>query len=113
MRARRGENLACSRNITVHKKDTKSLHRWIGFRNDRQSLPVCCWPDQILCQGGVQRNGSNAGAKWIDEGTQILSPGNRVDGARRGHSRIFKKKHWIALKTGFYRTIILTYPGFQ
>ena len=87
MRARRGENLACSRNITVHKKGTKSLHRWIGFRNDRQSLPVCCWPDQILCQGGVQRNGSNAGAKWIDEGTQILSPDSRVDGARRGHSR--------------------------
>ena len=87
MRAKRGENLDCSRNFTVHKKDTKSLHRWIGFRNDRQSLPVCCWPDQILCQGGVQRNGSNAGAKWIDEGTQILSPDSRVDGARRGHSR--------------------------
>ena len=65
MRARRGENLDCSRNITVHKKDAKSLHRWIGLKNDRQGLPTCCLPDQILCQDGVQRNGSNADALVI------------------------------------------------
>ena len=47
------------------KKDTKHQHRWIGFKNDRQSLPVRCLPDQILCPDGVQRNGSNADASVL------------------------------------------------
>ena len=42
------------------KNNRKCLHRWIGLKNDRQGLPTCCLPDQILCPDGVQRNGSNA-----------------------------------------------------
>ena len=52
-----------ARAISKSTKDgIKNQHRWIGFKNDRQSQPVCCLPDQILCQDGVQRNGSNADA---------------------------------------------------
>ena len=60
-----GSQKNCSRDIKVHKKDRKCLHRWIGLKNDRQGLPTRCLPDQILCQDGVQRNGSNADALVI------------------------------------------------
>ena len=39
-----------ARAISKSTKDgTKNQHRSIGLKNDRQSRPVCCLPDQIVC----------------------------------------------------------------
>ena len=55
-----------ARAISKSTKDgTKNQHRSIGLKNDRQSRPVCCLPDQIVCSGWVQRNGSNADASRL------------------------------------------------